>query len=164
MEHDIVDELIKDWTRERPDLDPRGLGIATRISLLAKTLGREAKLALRPTGLAPWACDVLLGLRRQGPPYQMTPSDLSKLSMLSSGAMTTRLDRLEKAGLVTRRLDSADRRSFKVSLTERGVRVADRALEARLEMVNRLLTTFTAKERQATTDLLRKLLAASRSS
>ena len=157
-EDDTVDQLMVDWTRERPDLDARGLGITGRISLLGKVLAREDKRALAPLGLAPWACDVLLALRRQGPPYRLTPTDLRKVTLLTSGAMTTRLDRLEEAGLVLRSLDSNDRRSFQVELTDQGRELADRALEARLGMVETLLTPLSAEESQAAAGLLRKLL------
>lgn len=156
---DTVDQLMDDWTRERPDLDARGLGITGRISLLSKVLTREDKQALAPLGLAPWACDVLLALRRQGPPFRLTPTDLRKVTLLTSGAMTTRLDRLEEAGLVLRSLDSEDRRSFQVDLTDQGRQLADRALEARLGMVKKLLAPLSAEEGQAAAGLLRKLLA-----
>ncbi|KPK57932.1 MAG: hypothetical protein AMS21_11015 [Gemmatimonas sp. SG8_38_2] len=155
---DTVDQLMDDWIRERPDLDASGLGITGRISLLGKVLAREDKRALAPLGLAPWACDVLLALRRQGPPYRLTPTDLRTVTLLTSGAMTTRLDRLEEAGLVQRSLDSDDRRSFQVDLTEEGRHQADRALEVRLGMVERLLTPLSPDESQTAAGLLRKLL------
>ncbi len=153
-----MDQLMEDWSRERPDLDARGLGITGRISLLGKVLVQADKRALAPLGLAPWACDVLLALRRQGPPYQLTPTDLRKVTLLTSGAMTTRLDRLEEAGLVRRSLHSDDRRSFQVNLTEQGRQLADQALEARLGMVEKLLAPLSADESQAAAGLLRKLL------
>jgi DNA-binding MarR family transcriptional regulator len=159
---DTVDQLMDDWTRERPDLDARGLGITGRISLLSKVLAREDKRALTPLGIAPWACDVLLALRRQGPPYRLTPTDLRKFTLLTSGAMTTRLDRLEEAGLVLRSLDSYDRRSFQVDLTEQGCQLADRALEARLGMVEKLLAPLSEEEGQTAASALRKLLVGAR--
>jgi DNA-binding MarR family transcriptional regulator len=161
-ESDTVDQLMEDWSRERPELDARGLGITSRISLLGKVLTREDKRALAPLGVAPWACDVLLALRRQGPPYRLTPTDLRKVTLLTSGAMTTRLDRLEEAGLVRRSLHSDDRRSFQVNLTEQGRQLADQALEARLGMVERLLAPLSADESQAVASLLRKLLVGAR--
>lgn len=158
MGKDLVDALLNDWRDERPELDVRGLGITNRITLLGKVLSREDKRALRPLGLAPWACDVLLALRRQGAPYRLTPTELGRVTLLTSGAMTTRLDRLEEAGLVRRRLDSDDRRSFQVDLTRRGRTLADRALHARLQMIDRLLAPLTASERRTAAGLLRKLL------
>jgi DNA-binding MarR family transcriptional regulator len=161
MREDIVDQLIEDWSRERPELVAWGLGVTNRICLLRKVLSREDKRALGPLGLAPGACDVLLALRRRGRPYQLTPTDLRKVTLLTSGAMTTRLDRLEEAGLVRRSLDSEDRRSFQVNLTERGRKLADRGLAARLEMVEGFLAPLSADERQAAAGLLRKLMVGS---
>jgi len=162
MDGDTVDQLMDDWKREHPDLDTSGLGVTSRISLLSKVMAREDKRALAALHLAPWACDVLLALRRQGPPYELTPTDLRNATLLTSGAMTTRLDRLEEAGLVRRSLDSDDRRSFIVSLTDEGRQLADRALTARLRMVDRLLAPLCGDEREAAAGLLRKLLIKSR--
>lgn len=153
-----MDQLIQDWSRERPELDTEGLGIANRISLAGKAFYQVDKLALKPLGLAPWACDVLLALRRQGEPYQLTPTDLRKGTLLTSGAMTARLNRLEERGLVQRTLDSYDRRSFQVNLTERGRVLADQALEARLEAVGRWLAPLTTAECEAAAGFLRRLL------
>ncbi|MGD8726260.1 MAG: MarR family transcriptional regulator [Gemmatimonadales bacterium] len=162
MTRDIVDQLMDDWHRERPDVNAAGLGVTSRIGLLTKVLIAEDKRALASIDLAPWACDVLLALRRQGPPYELTPTDLRKLTLLTSGAMTARLDRLERDSLIRRDLDPGDRRSFKVGLTDEGRELADRALEARLEMVERFLSPFTAEEREAAAGLLRKLLVGAR--
>lgn len=158
MSRDLVDQLVEDWGRERSEIDAGGLGVTNRIALLGKVLSNEDKRVLAPLGLAPWACDVLLALRRQGPPYQLTPTKLRKLTLLTSGAMTTRLDRLEEAGLVHRELDSDDRRSFRVSLTERGKHMADRAFTARIEMVEGRLAPLSSDERRTAAALLRKLL------
>ena len=160
MDCDTVDRLSEEWGRERPDLDVSGLGITSRISLLCKVLGREDSKALGPLGLAPWAADVLLALRRQGPPYRLTPTDLRKVTLLTSGAMTTRLDRLEAAGYVRRNSDTQDRRSIQVALTETGVELADRAIAVRLAKVETILTPLSEDERQTGASLLRKLLLA----
>lgn len=156
-----MDHLVDDWQRERPEIDARGLGITSRITLLRKVLAREDKRALAPLGLAPWACDVLLALRRQGPPHQLTPTRLRELALLTSGAMTTRLDRLEEASLVKRKLDSDDRRSFQIRLTKEGRNLADQAIELRLNAVEKLLAPLGADERETAADLLRKLLVGS---
>lgn len=161
MDHDTVDQLREEWGRERPDLDVSGLGVTSRISLLCKVLSREDSKALAPLGLAPWAADVLLALRRQGPPYQLTPTDLRKVTLLTSGAMTTRLDRLEGAGLVRRRSDTQDRRSIRVALTETGIELAEMAIAARLARVERTLAPLSRDERESAAALLRKLLVAS---
>lgn len=160
-ERDTVDQLRAEWGRERPDLDVSGLSVTSRISLLCKVLSREDGKALAPLGLAPWAADVLLALRRQGPPFQLTPTDLRKVTLLTSGAMTTRLDRLEGAGLVRRRSDTQDRRSIQVALTEAGIELADQAIAARLARVERFLAPLSEEERDTAATLLRKLLVTS---
>ena len=161
MEQDTVDLVVDDWQRERPEIDARGLGITSRINLLRKVLIREDKRALAPLGLAPWACDVLLALRRQGPPHQLTPTRLRELTLLTSGAMTTRLDRLEESSLVTRKLDPDDRRSFQIRLTKKGRSLADRAIELRVGAAEKLLAPLSAGDRAAAAELLRKLLVGS---
>lgn len=158
MDRDLVDAVVQDWGDQRPDLDAGGLAIANRIALLRKIFVEADKRALGPLQLAPWACDVLLALRRQGPPHQLTPTDLRRATLLTSGAMTTRLDRLEEDGLVRRTPDPADRRSFQVSLTERGRLLADRALSVRVDTVDRLLAPLSQAERDAAAGILRKLL------
>lgn len=161
MERDTVDQLHDEWGRERPELNVSGLGVTSRISLLCKVWSREDSGALAPLGLAPWAADVLLALRRQGPPFQLKPTDLRKVTLLTSGAMTARLDRLEAVGLIRRASDRQDRRSIKVALTPAGVELADRAIAARLARVERVLAPLTEDERDVAAGLLRKLLAAS---
>lgn len=158
MDADSVDRAIADWARERPDLEPRGLALMARIGMLAKLFGRRDKRALAPLGLAPWAADVLLALRRQGPPYQLSPTQLRRYTVLTSGAMTTRLDRLEEAGYVRRSMDPKDRRGIVVSLTEQGRRLADRAIEARLAEAAGALESLTEVERRTVAAALRKML------
>jgi DNA-binding MarR family transcriptional regulator len=158
MSRDTVDRAIEDWGRERPDVDAQGLGVVSRIVLLAKLFGSRDKRALAPLGLAPWAADVLLALRRQGPPFELSPTQLRKYAVLTSGAMTTRLDRLEEAGYVRRSMDPRDRRGILVSLTERGRELADRAIGARLGEVRRALGTLAEGERGAVEAALRKML------
>lgn len=160
MDRDTVDQLREEWGSERPDLDVSGLGVTNRISLLCKVLSREDSKALGRLGLATWAADVLLALRRQGSPYQLTPTDLRKVTLLTSGAMTTRLDRLESAGLVRRHADRQDRRSIRVALTESGIALADQAIAARLARVETILAPLSEEEREAAATLLRKLLVA----
>lgn len=162
MEADYVDRAIADWARERPDLEARGLGVVARIGLLAKLFGSRDKRALASLDLAPWAADVLLALRRQGPPFQLSPTQLREYTMLTSGAMTTRLDRLEEAGYVRRSMDPKDRRGILVSLTEEGRRLADEAVEARLADVAGALGSLTEGERRTVAGALRKMLVSLR--
>ena len=104
--------------------------------------------------------DVLTALRRQGRPYQLTASELARESLLSSGAMTHRIDRLEERGLVEREADPDDRRGVLVRLTEVGLELVDKALEARLNLADAQIATLTPEERQAISLGLRKVMAA----
>jgi DNA-binding MarR family transcriptional regulator len=158
MRRDLVDQVLEDWKAERPDLDSSSLGIASRIGLLCKVLSKRDKQALANLDLAPWACDVLLALRRQGPPYELTPTDLRRVTLLTSGATTTRLDGLEAAGLVVRSPAPDDRRSFRIALTEEGLGLANRAIETRLQMVDELVSVLGEEEQELAAGLLRKLL------
>ena len=158
MKHDAVDELIGDWQAERPDLNPRPMAVVGRILRLAVHLEGRANEILRPYGLANWGFDVLATLRRQGKPYALTPTQLTRSVMLSSGAMTNRIDRLEKLGFVERQPDPNDRRSLRVKLTVKGLEVVDRAVASRFEEARDSLRALSAKEQKHLPDLLRKLL------
>lgn len=133
MDKDFVDRLIAQWRRERPEIDPSGLAVAARVLRLARLFERRVETALEPFGLQLWSFDVLATLRRHGPPYSMPPKDLLKAVMLTSGAMTNRLDRLENAGLLVRSDDPDDRRGILVTLTDAGLALIDKAITARFE-------------------------------
>ncbi|MFW2405616.1 MAG: MarR family winged helix-turn-helix transcriptional regulator [Gammaproteobacteria bacterium] len=155
---DQVDQLLDDWNSERPKLDYSALGVVVRVQLLGKLLQRSAEYALRPLKLKLWEYDVLSALRRKGKPYEQPATELARLTMLTSGAMTTRIDRLEAKGLVARSADSEDRRGVNVRLTRAGLRVIDQALQTRLDAAEAQLATLNAKDRSALTAGLRKLL------
>jgi DNA-binding MarR family transcriptional regulator len=160
VESDAIDELIRHWRVERPDLDPEPMAIVGRILRLAVHLENRVNDVLSPFGLALWGFDVLATLRRQGKPYAMTPSELTRSVMLSSGAMTNRVDRLEKLGLVARQPDPLDRRSLRVLLTSKGLKVVDKAIAARFDEGRDALRSLSAKERKELQVLLRKILLA----
>jgi DNA-binding MarR family transcriptional regulator len=155
---DEIDRIVEDWTRVRPDLDvspTHTLQRITRVSLLqsasfAQVFGRH--------GVTFGEYLVLAALRRAGPPYQMNPTALFNSVILSSGAMTNRLDGLEAMGLVERLPDPTDRRGRLVALTDRGRQLVDAAVEEHLENEQRLLAALTKDERERLADLLRKLL------
>ena len=130
-ENDRIDAIRAQWAAERPDLDTDGFGVVGRLLLLGKLLERRVGQALDPHELALPAFDVLATLRRQGAPYRLTPTELSRTSLLTPGAMTNRIDRLEAAGLVRREAQPGDRRGVRVSLTDAGLARVDRAIEAR---------------------------------
>jgi len=160
MSDDLIDELIAQWRRERPDLDPVAMGVVGRVLRLAGCLQRSVERALAPFGLSLWQFDVLATLRRSGAPFRCSPTQLRRAVMLSSGAMTNRIDRLEAAGLVKRGPDPQDRRGVLIALTPKGRRLVDRAIIARFEEASQATASLSAAERGSLEEGLRKLLAA----
>jgi DNA-binding MarR family transcriptional regulator len=134
------------------------MAVIGRILRLAGFLERRANTALERFELPIWAFDVLGTLRRSGPPFTMTPTELMRSTMLSSGAMTNRVDRLEQLGLVSRTPDPLDRRSVPVSLTARGLEVVDAATGPRFDEAKDALEDMPQAERKLLAELLRKLL------
>lgn len=157
--HDHVDGIVTQWERERPDLDVSSIAVVGRISRLSRHLEKRLNPVFGRHGLNSGEFDVLCALRRAGEPYQLTPTALSTSVMLTSGAMTNRLDRLEEAGLIVRRADPDDRRSTFVSLTPSGFELVDRAVEDHVSNERELLTICTKAEITTLTRLLRKLLS-----
>ena len=157
---DHIDRILAQWRRERPDLDvaPMGLlGRLFRVVQLADAALTEPLVGRY--GLQPGWFDLLAALRRAGAPYELNPTQLTRLTMLSSGGMTKRLDRLAEAGLVERRPDPADRRGTLVRLTRRGRSTIDNAVAAHLANEDHLLRSLPAADRRALDRLLRTLLA-----
>ncbi len=155
---DQVDKLLNQWARERPELDCSSLSVVVRVQFLAKLCQQSAERALARLDLRLWEYDVLSGLRRQGAPYQMSATALARASMLTSGAMTTRIDRLEARGLVVRIAEPTDRRGVNVRLTEYGQQLTDQAIEARLTAADTQLEALSGTERHAASAVLRKVL------
>jgi len=160
MTRDIIDELQDDWSEERPDLDSQAMGVVLRIQALDKILGDQVAERLRDYGLQWWQYDVLSSLRRQGKPYRMAATELAAASMLTSGAMTNRIDRLEHKGLVRRLHDPADRRRVLVELTRQGLERVENATKARFEIASAALSRLDRKRQRQLSDLLRLLLLA----
>lgn len=155
---DPIDLILEQWSRERPELDASGFAVVGRALVLSKLLKRRVTRALAPLDLSLWAFDVLATLRRQGAPYRLTPTELSRAAMLTSGAMTNRLDRLEARGLVQREADPDDRRGVLVVLTERGLALADRAIEARFAEARSAAELLSPADRRAAARILHRLL------
>ncbi|MEA2518297.1 MAG: hypothetical protein QOF49_377 [Chloroflexota bacterium] len=155
---DEIDRIVEEWNRERPDLDVSAthtLQRITRLSLLqAVSFGR----VFARHGISFGEYLVLAALRRAGPGHRMNPTRLFNAVILSSGAMTNRLDRLEAMGLVEREPDPTDRRGRLVALTDRGRDVVDAAVAEHVDNENRLLEALDAGEREQLAGLLRKLL------
>ncbi len=156
---DHVDHILEQWARERPDLDVSPMAVIARISRVSRFLERRIGEVLRRYGINESQFGVLAALRRAGPPFCLSPTALYNSLLISSGAMTNRLERLTAAGLVQRIPDPGDRRSVLVALTPRGLELVDEVVAAHVENEHRLLASLTEQERLALAKLLRKLLA-----
>ena len=160
---DPVDQHLKEWSQERPDLDTSGLAIVNRIWMLSKQIKSRTRKALRPMNLEMWEFEVLSALRRQGEPYELPPSVLARMSMLTTGAMTNRIDRLEERSMVERKPDPEDRRGLYVFLTPKGVDVIDRAIKLRAEEAANIVSCLKESERIKLGHLLRTLVLETKS-
>ena len=156
---DEVDDLVRAWRAQRPDLDVEPMQVLSRISRLARHLDIARRGAFADHGLESWEFDVLSALRRQGPPFQLTPGALLRATLVTSGTMTNRIDRLAAADLVRREPDPSDRRGVLVTLTGQGQERVDAALADLLGRERALLTGLDAGERRHLADLMRILLA-----
>ncbi|WP_264211311.1 MarR family winged helix-turn-helix transcriptional regulator [Leisingera thetidis] len=157
---DHVDFITQQWERERPDLDVTAMGVIGRVARLYLAYQREMQKTFADFGLNAAKFDVLATLRRSGPPYTLSPGALLKATMVASGTMTNRIDRLEADGLVKREVNPEDSRSFLVGLTEQGFALIDRAVTAHVQTQTRLLAGLSAAEAAALTGLLSKAQAA----
>lgn len=159
MEKDAIDSLQEDWSEQRPDLDPEPMGVVLRIQALAKILGDQTATRLQEFDLQWWQYDVLSALRRQGQPFVLAATELADSAMLTSGAMTNRIDRLEEQKLVRRLKDETDRRKVLVELTPKGLKLIEGATEARFEAAMDALETLTPRQRESLSNLLREVLS-----
>ncbi|MCW8925251.1 MAG: MarR family transcriptional regulator [Xanthomonadales bacterium] len=155
---DVVDEVQSDWQKQRPDLDPEPMGVVLRIQALAKILGEQTAKKLQRFDLQWWQYDVLSTLRRRGAPFIMPATDLASSTMLTSGAMTNRIDRLEEERLVRRIKDENDGRRVLVQLTSTGLELIDSATEARFESATEALENLSRGQRESLSRLLRLVL------
>ncbi|HET8594091.1 MAG TPA: MarR family transcriptional regulator [Intrasporangium sp.] len=158
-ERDDVDEILAAWRRERPDLDVSPLEVLSRVSRLARRLDLARGSAFSEQGLEAWAFDVLSALRRAGDPYELSPGQLVQQTLVTSGTMTNRVDRLERRGLVERRPDPGDRRGVHVRLTDTGREVVDRAMAELITQENSMLGHLSATDQRQLAGLLRRMLA-----
>ncbi|MBN9244975.1 MAG: MarR family transcriptional regulator [Bordetella sp. SCN 68-11] len=157
---DRAGKAIAQWRKERPDLDVSPMAVLGRLSEAATLVARDGLAPLFARyGLQHGEFDVLATLRRSGPPFSLTPTALYEATMVTSGAMTNRLDRLEKAGLIHRVPHPSDRRGLMVQLSEKGRDLIDRAVEAHVENEHRILSGLDVGERERLAALLEKLIA-----
>ena len=158
MHSDEVDRLVVAWQRERPDLDVAPLEVLSRVSRLSRHLDLARREAFGANELEPWEFDVLAALRRAGSPYAMSPGDLLRQNLVSSGTMTNRLDRLEQRGFLRREPDQHDRRGVLAVLTAAGRTAVDDALDALLHHEEAILSVLTPEQRVRLADVLRLLV------
>jgi DNA-binding MarR family transcriptional regulator len=155
--HDEVDRIVGAWLHERPDLDFAPLQVLSRVGRLAKHLDRARRTAFSRSELESWEFDVLSALRRAGAPYELSPKSLLQQTLVSSGTMTNRIDRLVERGLVTRRTDPRDGRGVLVGMTPAGLTHVDAAITRLLDAEAELLSTLSPADQERLAGLLRKL-------
>jgi DNA-binding MarR family transcriptional regulator len=156
---DQIDALVGQWAGERPDLDLETMATVARVMEVARAIEARIKEMAREYGVDLAEGDVLFTLRRSGPPYRRSPSEISAALLVSSGTLTSRLDRLEGKGLIRRVPHPSDRRSTQVELTEVGRRAVDAAISRHVANEQEMLETLSAREREQLDRLHRKLLA-----
>jgi DNA-binding MarR family transcriptional regulator len=155
---DEVDRLVAAWRTERPDLDTEPLHVLSRVSRLARHLDRARRAVFTAHEIESWEFDVLTALRRAGPPYELSPGRLLRATLVTSGTMTNRIDRLESAGLVRRNPDPQDKRGVLVRLTEAGRTQVDTTFADLVDRERGLLGSLSADDRRTLAGLLRSLL------
>ncbi len=154
---DEVDRLIADWGRERPDLDLAPMQVLSRVTRIAKQLDHARAAAFAAHEIVSWEFDVLAALRRSGAPYQLSPGRLLQETMVTSGTMTNRIDRLTKRGFVRRAPDPHDGRGVVVTLTPAGLETVDGALTDLLAAERPILAVLANDEADQLVGLLRTL-------
>jgi DNA-binding MarR family transcriptional regulator len=155
---DSIQVFLTQWKKERPDLDPWPIGILGRTQRISARLQARASRWLAPLGLTWESFSLLVTLRRSGEPFELRPTDIYRESLLSSGAITNRIDRVEKKGWVKRYDSPDDRRGVIVRLTSAGRALADRAIEIHLKELSAQFAKISKKDRQALLDALANLL------
>ena len=154
LDLDHVGRIMAQWAVERPDIDVSPQGVIGRLHRLAVRLDEELRPVFAAAGLSDGDFDVLASLRRSGAPFELSPGQLAATTMVTSGAVTKRLDRLEGAGLVVREIDSDDGRARRVRLTERGRALVDDAFEKHMANEHRLVSMLSRRDRDELARLL----------
>ena len=154
---DLIEKLISEWNRERPELDVDAMGVVGRIMKLGKIFEKRASDALKSSGIHYTDLDVLATIRRSGAPYELTPKQLMESVLITSGAMTALLNRLAKLKLIYRAPDKNDGRIILAGLTEKGKQLIDKAIKIRFEEAKASVSSLSAKEYKLLSELLKKL-------
>ncbi len=158
-QQDAVDRIVGQWAAVRPDVDVSPIGVVGRVSRLSRLVDRVLAENFARFGIESWMYDVLATLRRSGPPHALTAGELVRQSMVTTGAITNRIDRLADRGLVERAA-AADRRKVVVRLTPAGLALVDEVVGAHADTEHRILAALAPEERAALAGLLRTLLLA----
>lgn len=156
-QHDAVDRIRSQWADVRPDIDAAPLEVIGRVSRLSRIFDRHLAESFARFGIEAWMYDVLATLRRSGEPYELNAGDLVNQSMVTTGAITNRIDRLEQRGLVER-ASATDRRKVVVRLTPAGLTLVDDVVEAHLDFERELLDGLSARQQRDLAALLRTAL------
>lgn len=159
MNRDFIDNLIAKWQDECPDLDVRPIAVIGRAIRIAELMKQKLKDLLRPHGLEVWEFDVLATLRWRGAAGGMTPKELMEALNLSSGTLTHRIDRLADANFVERVPNPDDRRSVRVCLATRGVKVVEEALVEHIKSANIAVEGISEADQALAAGILRRVLA-----
>ena len=157
---DAIDRVVEQWAKEKPDLETEPMAIMGRVMRIAKYMETQVADLHKQYDLKLGEFDVLATLRRSGKPYRLTPSELIGSMMLTSGAMTNRLDKLEAKGLISREHSKEDRRSVSVKLTKSGLTLIDEMMTEHVEMQKKLVKTLSASQKKNTNQLLKTWLSA----
>ncbi|MET0715608.1 MarR family winged helix-turn-helix transcriptional regulator [Mycetocola miduiensis] len=155
--HDEVDRIVGAWQRERPDLNFAPLQVLSRVGRLTRHLDRARRTAFTRSKLESWEFDVLSALRRAGEPYTLSPKQLLQQTLVSSGTMTNRIDRLVASGLVERKADPGDGRGILVVMTLTGLTRVDAAITRLVDAEADMLAALSPADQQKLAGLLRKL-------
>lgn len=158
MKSDHVDTILRQWEKERPDLDVSPMAITGRIAGVSAFFRDEMQKTFNEFNLNHAAFDVLATLLRSGPPYSLSPGELLNSAMVTSGTMTNRIDRLAQEGLVTRTQSEEDKRSYLIGLTEKGHRLVSQTLEAHVKTLHRLIDGLSQQDQEQLISLLKKTL------
>ncbi|MBC8953630.1 MarR family winged helix-turn-helix transcriptional regulator [Xenorhabdus sp. PB62.4] len=161
MKYDHVDRLLIQWEQQRPDLDSSSMGVIGRLCRVNKIIEQRLQHAFKEHGLSAIEFDILATLRRNNMP--MTPTEMYQSVMLTSGAMSTRIEHMVQRGLIVRIANEEDRRSCKISLTPEGKALIDKAVESHLENQKNILESLTETQQEQLATLLRDWLLANES-
>jgi DNA-binding MarR family transcriptional regulator len=156
---DPVQRLVSQWEPERPDLDLRTMATVARLHVLGNLIGESFGATADRYGVDPAEADILFTLRRSGEPFRLTPSRLTESLLVSSGTLTSRLDRLERKRLIKRVPHPTDRRSVEIELTRKGLDLVDEAVTVHVDNEKEMLAPLSERERDALDRLASKLLA-----